>query len=277
MLFVYGIEASKPTRKPIANALVKHIDAVVSIRERTTKRMMQWSGSADTPKFLLHNPIHVDRYGLGSKDPDLVRRFGLEGRTVVLTMGRVEEMNKGFDEVLEVLPQIARALPNVVYVIAGDGHDTPRLREKARKIGVQDRVIFTGLVPEEKKADYYRLADAFVMVGRSTEFDRYPLRFVFLEAMACGVPVVGPRVESAEESANEGSLLARQVDPFDAVALEKAIVETVAMPKGVPPQLEQFAYPNFQRRLHGIIDAVIASRQNASEVAVGEGHASRSS
>jgi phosphatidylinositol alpha-1,6-mannosyltransferase len=179
--------------------------------------------------------------------------------------------------VLEVLPQVARALPNVVYVIGGDGYDTPRLREKAKKLGVQDRVVFTGLVPEERKADYYRLADAFVMVGRSTEFDRYPLRFVFLEAMACGVPVVGPSVESAEESANEGRLLARLVDPFDPVALTKAIVEAVAMPKRIPPELDQFAYPNFQRRLHEIIDAVMASKKGASHVALGEGHASRSS
>jgi phosphatidylinositol alpha-1,6-mannosyltransferase len=164
-----------------------------------------------------------------------------------------------------------------VYVIAGDGYDVPRLREKARSLGVQDRVVFTGLVPETQKANYYRLADAFVMVGRGSEFDLYPLRFVFLEAMACGVPVVGPRPERATESANEGSLLARQVDPFDADALERAILEAVAMPKAIPPALEQFAYPTFEKKLHGIVDAVIAARQNARLGAIREVHASRSS
>lgn len=266
MLFVYGIEAAQPTKKPLANALVKHVDAVVSIREHTTTRLVRWSRAEKVRSFLLHNPIHLGRYGLGPRDPELMRRFGLEGRTVVLTMGRVEESNKGFDEMLEVLPKLARALPNVTYVIAGTGHDVPRLRDKARALGVEGRVVFTGLVPEAHKADYYRLADAFVMAGRSTEFDRYPLRFVFLEAMACGVPVIGPRPEPADESANEGSLLARQVDPFDAVALERAIVDVVAMPKSVPPTLDRFAYPNFERNLHGIVDAVTA-----------EGHASRSS
>jgi phosphatidylinositol alpha-1,6-mannosyltransferase len=277
ILFVYGIEAAKPTTKAIVNALVKHVDAVVSIRDHTTTRLMRWSGAERVPTFLLHNPIHMGRYGLAPKDPELVRRFNLQDRTVVLTMGRVEESNKGFDEVLEVLPRVARTLSNVTYVIAGDGYDVPRLRDKAQSLGVADRVVFTGLVAEDRKADYYRLADAFVMAGRSTQFDRYPLRFVFLEAMACGVPVVGPRPEPADESANEGSLLARQVDPFDAAGLERAILEAVAMPKVIPPALAQFAYPNFQKKLHGIVDAVMATDARSSRAATRQDHASRSS
>lgn len=276
VLFVYGIEVAKPTAKPVVNALVKYVDAVVSIREHTTARLRDWGHTGSVKTYLLHNPIHVNRYGVAPKDPELVRRFGLEGRTVVLTMGRVEETNKGFDEVLEVLPRVAQSIPNVKYVVAGDGYDVPRLKQKAYDVGVADRVVFTGLVDEQRKADYYRLADAFVMVGRSALFDRYPLRFVFLEAMACGVPVVGPRPEPAEESANEGSLLARQVDPFDAGALEVAIVEATRLPKQIPPALEQFSYPNFEKGLHRIIDAVTAGSQRV-QLAVEEADASRPS
>ena len=277
VLFVYGIEAAKPTGKRIVNLLVRYVDAIVSIRDHTTTRLVGWSGAAHVPKFLLHNPIHLGRYGVGPKAPDLVRRFGLEGKTTVLTMGRVEETNKGFDEVLEVLSDVRRAIQNVAYVIAGDGYDVPRLREKARALGVDDCVVFTGLVPEERKADYYRLADAFVMAGRSTDFDRYPLRFVFLEAMACGIPVVGPRPEPNDESANEGSLLARQVDPFEPAQLRDAIVQAVRLPRAVPPALESFAYPNFEKKLHRIVDAVLGTRRRVPAVAPAEGHASRSS
>ena len=67
--------------------------------------------------------------------------------------------------------------------------------------GLSDRVVFAGFIPEAEKADHYRLADAYVMPGRGEGFG-----FVFLEAMACGIPVVGSRLDGSREALRQGDL-----------------------------------------------------------------------
>lgn len=259
VLFIYGVEVSKPTTKPLSNYLVRKVDGLVSIRAHTTDSLRKWASLGDAAEYQLENAIHLERYGIAPKSDALLTRYGIAGKTVVMTMGRVEEQYKGFDEVLEVLPRLAEAVPDVVYVIAGTGPDVQRLRDKAKGLGVADRVVFTGLVSDAEKADHYRLADVFAMPGSGVGFDRYPLRFVFLEAMACGVPVVGSRPERDDEVKNDGSLLAAQVDPKDPDDIVRGILSALSKrERQVPGGIERYAFPEFQRRFHGIIDDMIA-------------------
>ena len=77
-------------------------------------------------------------------------------------------------------------------------------------------VTFTSVVPEAEKADHYRLADAFVMPGRGEGFG-----IVYLEAMACGIPVLGSRLDAGREALRQGEL-GILVDPDDRDALGRA-------------------------------------------------------
>jgi phosphatidylinositol alpha-1,6-mannosyltransferase len=184
----------------------------------------------------------------------------LGNKRVIMTLSRLGEQYVGVDEVLGALASIARDVPNVVYLVAGGGPDLPRLRDKARALGVADRVVFAGFVSDERKADYYRLGDVYAMPGSGPSFDRYPLRFAFLEAMACGIPVVGPRCEDEEERTGDGALLAGQVDPHDSEAIARAIVHAMGLPKKVPPGLERFGYPAFEKRWHETFDDIVLGR-----------------
>jgi phosphatidyl-myo-inositol dimannoside synthase len=85
-----------------------------------------------------------------------------------MTSGRLapEKRDKGLDEIMELLPVLSKQIPHIAYLIVGDGKDLPRLEAKAQALGVGDRVVFTGFIPEAEKADHYRLADPFVMPGR---------------------------------------------------------------------------------------------------------------
>ena len=274
MLFIYGLEVWSPTSKPLSNYLLRKLDAFVSIRTLTTRLFRSWAKVDRAKDYLLENAIHLEKYGMAPRNPALVAKYGLAGKRVIMTTGRVEERFKGFDEVIEVLPRIAVEVPNVAYLVVGDGWDVPRLKEKARALGVSDKVVFSGMLAEAEKADHYRLADVFAMPGTGADFDRYPLRFVFLEAMACGVPVVGSRPEHEDEANGDGKLLARQVDPNNADEVARGILDVLHHPQvGVPRGLERFAFPSFQKRLHAIIDDVLAqprSRGNAAARAEGE-------
>jgi len=163
---------------------------------------------------------------------------------VIMTLGRLsaDERYKGFDEVLEVMPRLISKLPDLVYLIAGDGSDRARLERKAAALGLQGHVVFSGHVPESEKADHYRLADAFVMPSRGEGFG-----FVFLEALACGIPVVGSKADGGRDALRDG-MLGRLVDPEDSTELVEAIVQVVREPKGVPEGLKIFSFENFEQR-----------------------------
>lgn len=258
VLFVYGLEVWERPRKLFAASLVEKVDAVISIRGHTTRMLKKWANIDSVPLYALENAIHLERYGIAPKNPKLVEKYRIAGKTVVMTMGRVEEAYKGFDEIIEVLPRLAAKIPNVVYLVAGGGHDVPRLQQKAQSLGVADRVAFTGFVPDAEKADHYRLADVHAMPGTGPDFDRYPLRFVFLEAMACGVAVVGCRPEDEEEARVDGALLSEMVDPRNPDDIVRGIVAALAKgSREIPAGVSRFSFPEFQRRLHRVVDDVI--------------------
>lgn len=251
LLFIYGIEAWKPLRDPLSNRLLHRARGVVTISEITGERFAGWSGYTG-PMHLLPNSIHAEDYGIRPKNRELAARFRVENHRVLLTLGRVvaAERYKGFDEVLEVLPDVARVYDNVAYVIAGGGNDLPRLARKATELGVADRVRFTGLVREEEKADLYNLADAYVMPSRGEGFG-----FVFLEALACGVPVIGSRLDGGRE-ALRGGMLGRLVDSTNPAEVRVALLDALAgRSREINPALDYFSFANFQRRMHAIVDA----------------------
>jgi phosphatidylinositol alpha-1,6-mannosyltransferase len=255
LLFVYGIEAWKPLRDPLSNRLLHGARGVVTISTITGERFAGWSGYSG-PLHLLPNSIHTDGYGKRPKNEKLITRYRLEGRRALLTLGRIvaAERYKGFDEVLEVLPDVAAVHDDVAYIIAGSGNDLPRLSKKAQALGVAKRVIFTGLVQEHEKADLYNLADVYVMPSRGEGFG-----FVFLEAMACGVPVIGSRLDGGREALRGGEL-GRLVDSTNPAEVRVAILDAMAEgSRGVPAGLDYFSFANFEQRLHAILDATMAA------------------
>ena len=249
VLMTYGIEAWKPIRHRFSKRLVPRCAGIVAISDITRSRLLAWSGYAG-PTHLLPNAVHAEKYQTRPKRPDLVARYDLHGKRVLLTVGRLEprERYKGFDEVLEVLP----SLPNdVVYMIAGGGEDRARLQQKTVQLGIGGRVIFTGLFPEEEKADLYNLADVYVMPSHGEGFG-----FVFLEALASGVPVIGSKHDGGREALLGGEL-GLLVDPSNPAELEAAIRESLTRHERViPPRLEYFSFKNFIARLNEIVDDV---------------------
>jgi glycosyltransferase involved in cell wall biosynthesis len=228
---------------------------VVAISAATAAKFRAWAHPAGQKLQTLPNAIHPEWYGPGPKNPELLRRYGLEGRRVLMTLGRLVsvERYKGFDEVLELMPELVRTMPDLAYLIVGDGTDRARLEEKARALGLDGRVVFAGHVVEAEKADHYRLADAYVMASRGEGFG-----FVLLEAMACGIPVVASRLDGGREAVRDGEL-GLLVDPANREQLRAAILEALARPKGiVPAGLDHFSFANFEARTHGLFDGVLS-------------------
>jgi len=259
VLQVHGIDVWK---QPAASARfwLRQVDAIWSVSAVTRDRMNGWARLPLSRYSILPNTFHPQLYGLAARRADLIARYKLEGRKVIMTLARLagDERYKGIDEILEVMPELLIEEPRLVYLVVGDGDDQPRLEAKASALGIADKVIFTGYVDESQKADHLRLADVFALPGRGEGFG-----IVYLEALACGVPVVGSQLDGSRE-ALRGGALGELADPTDLESIRLCILRALAAPPGIPPGLSYFDWPHFQTRLAAAVRQLLHSRKGSA-------------
>jgi glycosyltransferase involved in cell wall biosynthesis len=260
MLIVHGVEAWQPHPSLLVRAVAPRMDRIVGVSNFTLERFARWSHADRERLALLPNCVDLSRFTPGPAPAGLKHALGLDRRTVIMTLGRLaaDERVKGFDEIIEALPDLARAVPDIAYLVCGDGDDRARLEAKAVELGVRERVVFAGYVPEADKLGFYRMADAFVMPSRGEGFG-----IVLLEALAAGLPVIGSAVDGSREALQEGALGAL-VDPRNARALVATIVATLRHrgPR-VQPDLSRYSTDAFARRVAAIASDVIAPAATA--------------
>ena len=142
-------------------------------------------------------------------------RLGLPAAGALLGfVGRLEA-NKGWDVYLDALAALRRAGRAVQGLVVGDGGDATRIADSARRLGVP--LIRRGLVPQSELPTYYQAMDALLFPTRLTE----ALGLVPIEALACGVPVVGSDRFAVPEYVVEGET-GHLVAPLDAPGFARA-------------------------------------------------------
>jgi 1,2-diacylglycerol 3-alpha-glucosyltransferase len=149
----------------------------------------------------VERPVHVIPTGLnlgeftgGDRAAFRTRHSISDNRPVMLLVGRVaHEKNIGF--LLRVLAAVRVSVPNVLFVIAGEGPAREALRRQVVAEGLSDNVLFVGYLDRSTELrDCYRAADVFVFASR-TETQG----LVLLESLALGVPVVSTAVLGTKE------------------------------------------------------------------------------
>ena len=130
---------------------------------------------------------------------DEVRRslgISLETKVMISVGGLVER--KGFQRVIEIMPEIIKQYPNLLYLIVGgpcpEGDIREALEQQVLKLGIADHVRFMGALPAEELRIPLSASNVFVLATSNEGWAN-----VFLEAMACGLPVVTTDVGGNKE------------------------------------------------------------------------------
>jgi phosphatidyl-myo-inositol dimannoside synthase len=138
----------------------------------------------------------------GEKPAELIERYQLYKNQVLMTVARLwsGDIYKGVDVTIRALPQILSVFPDVKYLIIGRGDDRPRLEQLAKDLDISDRIVFAGFVPTQELVAHYQVADAYIMPSQEG------FGIVYLEAMACGIPVLSGDADGSAEPLQDGRL-----------------------------------------------------------------------
>ncbi len=210
---------------------LKAADRVLAVSNFTRERLIADAGLQPDRVAVLPNTFDEQRFVPGPKPHFLLRRFGLRGdERVILTVARLAsaERYKGYDQVLRVLPAVRRAVPSVRYILAGAGPDRGRVEEMIRAQRLENLVTLAGYVPDHELPAFYKLADVFAMPSKGEGFG-----IVFLEALACGKPVIAGNKDGSVDAllgGNAGVL----IDPDDLEELEQALILTLRQQHPLP-------------------------------------------
>jgi phosphatidyl-myo-inositol dimannoside synthase len=169
---------------------------------RFTGGLMARAGVEAARIHVVPNGVDAQRFA-GKTAGDFYRKRGLRGRRIMLTVARLVR-RKGADKVIEALPEIAARHPDVSYAVIGSGPDRARLEEIAARCKVSERVHFLGDVSEAELEQAYAGCYLFVMPARSEAPDVEGFGLVFLEAGACGKPVIGSTDGGIPDAVVEG-------------------------------------------------------------------------
>ncbi|MFN4285574.1 MAG: glycosyltransferase family 4 protein [Lacibacter sp.] len=197
----------------------------------------------------------------------LLQRYGLAANQPLLfTLTRLNsaEGYKGYDVVLQALTLLRSEGRVITYLLAGKADETERGRMETmiEQLGLQQQVIMPGFIADEEVTDHYLLADAYVMPSKGEGFG-----IVYLEAMACGLPVIAGNKDGSTEALRFGEL-GTLVDPDYPVAVAAAIRNVLQQPRQPHTiqanMLRHFSFQRFEERVERVFTSGIAKQQNAS-------------
>ncbi|MCF6353732.1 MAG: glycosyltransferase family 4 protein [Candidatus Polarisedimenticolaceae bacterium] len=178
-------------------------DAIVAVSNFTRQALIDLMDVPPEKIELITNGVDLNKFQPGPVNSTLMERYGLEGKRILLTVGRLIP-RKGFDTTIQALPAILKQCPNVHYLIIGNGPYEEKLRSLTTSLGLTDHVTFAGRVPDDELADHYRSCDLFIMPNRElSDHDTEGFGLVFLEANACGRAVIGGRAGGVVEAVRD--------------------------------------------------------------------------
>ncbi len=196
--------------------LAKHIDKIITVSEFNRRELVEKEKIDPNKIVVIPSSIRLEEFNR-QVDPDKKRKeLGIKSyEKIVGYVGRLD-YQKGLVYLLEAAKIIIQNLPNVRFVIIGDGPQRNELKEKAKSLGIIKNIIFAGF--KSNVSEFYSLFDITVLPSL---YEGLPV--VPMESMAYEKPVIATKVGGVpEEVINEETGLL--VPPGDFRSLADAII-----------------------------------------------------
>lgn len=263
VVIAHGIEVWGDVRR----GLFDEAAMVVSV-SRFTARVLTGKHRVDERKIALLPPaIEPDLLKQAAQADEVIERHNLGGKRVLLTVARMmtNERYKGHDVVIRSLVEARQAIPDLVYLIVGDGDDRSRLEQLAQELGLGEAVIFAGAVEERQLPAYYQACDVFIMPSRTQTVGPClgeGFGIVYVEAAAFGKPAIAGRDGGSVDAVADG-IAGILVDPASVDEIARAIIwlfrdDELRRALGEQARaraLTEFTFDRFRQNLQSILSA----------------------
>jgi phosphatidylinositol alpha-1,6-mannosyltransferase len=229
-------------------------DRVIANSEFTRDELMKLG--VQGRRIAIVNPgVDIRRFRPGIDAQDLRDLLSIGSREhLILSVGRLSR-RKGFDQVIRALPKLAARGIDARYALIGVGEDRAHLESLARELGVVDRIRFLGHVAVEELPRWYNAADVVAMPNREIDGDTEGFGMVFIEAAACGKPVLAGRAGGTGAAVLDGETGLR----VDGASLE-AVVEGLDRILSSPGLAQELGGRGYERAVSAFAWERVAER-----------------
>jgi glycosyltransferase involved in cell wall biosynthesis len=207
-------KASDPKRwVPIADKISNQLSThVIAVSQSTRDYLVEHERMPPDRVTTVHNGIDLDEFRPRREQRAAVRqKLALPADAfIVAGIGRLS-YQKNFSLFIDVAAAVLAQRPNAYFVIAGTGPEEQQLRERAARLGIDQRLRFLGYVSD--MPNFYPAVDALLLTSR---YEGLPI--TILEAMATGTTIVSSKLDGVAEIMRDGEdgalVTASDVDGF---------------------------------------------------------------
>ncbi len=162
------------------------------------------------------------------QEEKMILSDGQKSGHIILTVGRIVA-RKGHEYVIKSLSQVLKQIPDIQYVILGDGPYRHELEMLVTQLGLQEHVQFLGALSDAEVRDWYTQANVFIMTPVDLQGDVEGFGIVYLEANAFGLPVIAAESGGVGEAVLDGKT-GLVVSQKDVSAISDAICSLLGSP-----------------------------------------------
>ena len=207
----------------------RSVDALTYLGEFTRGEIAKALNPASVAKLVRIAPgIDTEHFAPRSDAQGLRESLGLADKKVIVSVGRLVH-RKGQDVLIAAMPEIIKSIDDVHLLLIGEGPYKQELEKRIKNLGLANRVTFLGRVQYTDLPQYICVGDVFAMPSRSrlAGLEVEGLGIVYLEASACGLPVIGGISGGAPDAVLLGET-GFSVDGTSAHEVAQAVVKVLA-------------------------------------------------
>jgi len=207
----------------------KHSDLIVALTESFKDSIVNTRGIEEEKVKVIENAVDTELFKPVKMDKSAFQELGLESKFIISYVGTIG-LTHGVDVVINAAEELKSKIPDMVFLLVGDGFEKNRLEARAKSKGL-DNVLFLGKRQRSKIPDIINGSDISLVLSKKSELLEKTIFAKVFEPMACGKPIiVGALGETKNVVVDQGNA-GLSFEPEDTKGLIKCISKLYNDPK----------------------------------------------